>query len=69
MKNTDTTVKKYRLFCKEATKGVEEKLRITELEISQKDLLLLLSKQDTMRKMFKEDGNIIVKGAVLAVVN
>ena len=66
MKNTDTTLKKhYRLFCKEDG----GKLRITELEISQKDLLLLLSKQDTMRKMFKEDGNITVKGSVLAVVN
>lgn len=66
MKNTDTTLKKRcRLFCKEDS----GKLRITELEISQKDLLLLLSKQDTMREMFKEDGNITVKGAVLAVVN
>lgn len=65
MKNADTALKKYRLFCKEAG----GKLRITELEISQKDLLLLLSKQDTMRKMFKEDGNIDVKSAVLALVN
>ena len=65
MKNTDSLKKRYRLFCKEDS----GKLRITELEISQKDLLLLLSKQDTMRKMFKEDGNIIVKSAVLSLVD
>ena len=65
MKNTDTNLKKhYHFFCKEDG----GKLRITELEISQKDLLLLLSKQDTMREMFKEYRNITVKGAVLAVV-